>query len=498
MAIRMQIEHSYADTFAANLDAELVAPSQPAKARDPQWLAFNADLATQLGIPESLHATQAGLELYSGAKLPDWAQPVALGYAGHQFANFVPRLGDGRALLLAELVTADQQRFDMQLKGSGTTPFSRGGDGKAPLGPVMREFLVSEAMHALGVPTTRALAAVATGDWVQRDEAQPGAIITRIAKSHLRIGTAQFVAQQIAQGADESLRQAFADYVIQRHYPLSNDRKPPYRALLRQIIDQQAHTVAHWMSLGFVHGVMNTDNMTLSGETIDYGPCAFMENYDPNAVFSAIDRAGRYAYKNQPGIALWNLARLAEAWLPLLAKTGESQEQLIESVTELVHEFPIRYEAYYDQKMALKLGLRTPSKDTQAVVRDWLGILNTNQLDFTLSFRRLADVLEIQDSRFNHLNEWNDWYQSWQQLLSRQQDSATSVVTRMRQHNPAVIPRNHWVEASIQETLRSGELKIFNELAQVLRTPYDFPTALSRYAEPAAPEQRVTRTFCGT
>lgn len=494
----MQVDQSYANTFAEQPDAELVLPSQPIQAREPQWLAFNAELAAHLGIPESLHATAAGLGLYSGTNLPDWVQPVALGYAGHQFANFVPRLGDGRALLLTEIIAPDGERFDLQLKGSGTTPFSRGGDGKAPLGPVMREFLVSEAMHALGVPTTRALAAVATGDWVQRDDAQPGAIITRVAKSHLRIGTAQFVAHKITQGADESLRQAFADYVIARHYPLSKDRKHPYRALLRQIIDQQAHTVAHWMSLGFVHGVMNTDNMTLSGETIDYGPCAFMENYDPNAVFSAIDRAGRYAYKNQPGIALWNLARLAEAWLPLLAKTGESQEQLIESVTELVHEFPLRYEAYYDQKMAQKLGLKTVTPETQALVRDWLSIMNDHALDYTLSFRRLADVLDAKANSFAQINDWTEWYQRWQHLLTQQSESTNNIINCMQQHNPAVIPRNHWVEAAIQQTLSSGELTIFNELAQVLRTPYDFPAEHSRYAEPAAPEQRVTRTFCGT
>ncbi|HET8817737.1 MAG TPA: protein adenylyltransferase SelO family protein, partial [Pseudidiomarina sp.] len=296
-----------------------------------------------------------------------------------------------------------------------------------------------------------------------------------------------------------SLRQAFADYVIARHYRLSKDRKHPYRALLRQIIDQQAHTVALWMSLGFVHGVMNTDNMTLSGETIDYGPCAFMENYDPNAVFSAIDRAGRYAYKNQPGIALWNLARLAEAWLPLLAKSGESQQQLIEAATELVHEFPIRYEAYYDQKMAFKLGLNSVTAETQALTRDWLSLLQDHALDYTQSFRQLADTLETDVEHFEEMQSWAAWQQRWHKLLKLQGDSDAVVSARMRQHNPAVIPRNHWVEAAIKQTVASGDLTIFNELTQVLRTPYDVvPLELSRYAEPAAPEKRVTRTFCGT
>lgn len=494
----MQTDHSYATAFANSVNAELVLPSPPDHAREPQWLAFNTDLAVHLGIPDEFHATTTGLGLFSGNDLPVWARPVALGYAGHQFANFVPRLGDGRAVLLAEVIAPNGERFDMQLKGSGTTPFSRGGDGKAPIGPVIREFLVSEAMHALGVPTTRALAAVATGDWVQRDTAQPGAIITRIAKSHLRIGTAQYVAHKIQQGADESLRQQFADYVITRHYPVSNDRKHPYRALLRQIIDQQAHTVAQWMSLGFIHGVMNTDNMTLSGETIDYGPCAFMESYDPNAVFSAIDRAGRYAFKNQPGIALWNLARLAEAWLPLLAKAGDSEQQLIESATELVHEFPLRYEAYYNQKMASKLGLSSTSAETQALVRDWLKYLNENALDYTLSFRLLADTLTGDAKFFEAYHQWHAWQQQWHQLLSQQGDSDTTVRNRMQQHNPAVIPRNHWVEAAIQQTLETGDLTLFNELAQVLQTPYQFPHSYPQYADPAQPEQRVARTFCGT
>jgi uncharacterized protein YdiU (UPF0061 family) len=479
-----RIQHSYAEQFAA-APQQLLASAQPQPASNPQWLAFNQQLAEQLGIPSNWQASDQGLQLYAGNQLPDCLKPIALGYAGHQFGHFVARLGDGRAVLLAELETATDQHVDVQLKGAGTTEFSRSGDGRAPLGPVMREFIVSEAMHALGIPTTRALAAVTTGDWVYREQRLPGAVLTRVASSHLRVGTAQYVASF----NDDNLRRQFADYVIARHYPECAHQEQPYQALYSAIIDRQAMLVAQWMSVGFIHGVMNTDNMTLSGETIDYGPCAFMEQYDANTVFSAIDRAGRYAYKNQPAIALWNLARLGEAWLPLMAA---EPNQAIDQATGLVNQFPQRYEQHYYRIMANKLGLTECQHDDRALIDALLQILATLQLDYTNSLRWLAEgeLAEHQSLRA--------WQQQWQQRLAQQAQPIAQVYAAMKQQNPAVIPRNHWLEAAITQTQESGELTLFNELMTVLRTPYEFPATLSQYTLPATPEQRVQRTFCGT
>jgi uncharacterized protein YdiU (UPF0061 family) len=479
-----RIQHSYAEQFAA-APQQLLASAQPQPASNPQWLAFNQQLAEQLGIPSNWQVSDQGLQLYAGNQLPDCLKPIALGYAGHQFGHFVARLGDGRAVLLAEIETTTDQHVDVQLKGAGTTVFSRSGDGRAPLGPVMREFIVSEAMHALGIPTTRALAAVTTGDWVYREQRLPGAVLTRVASSHLRVGTAQYVAGF----NDDSLRRQFADYVIARHYPECRQQPQPYQALYSAIIDRQAMLIAQWMSVGFIHGVMNTDNMTLSGETIDYGPCAFMEQYDTNAVFSAIDRAGRYAYKNQPAIALWNLARLGEAWLPLMAA---EPNQAIEQATDLVNQFPQRYEQHYYRIMAYKLGLTECHPDDRALIDALLQILATLQLDYTNSLRWLAEgeLAEHQSLRA--------WQQQWQRRLALQGQPISQVYAAMKQRNPAVIPRNHWLEAAITQTLESGELTLFNELMTVLRTPYEFPATLSQYTLPATPDQRVQRTFCGT
>ena len=479
-----QLARSYAEQFSDN-EHQLVASAQAAPTSDPQWLAYNSDLAQQLGIPEAWQTTAQGLALYAGQRIPDCLKPIACAYAGHQFGHFVPRLGDGRALLLTELITAQGQHLDIQLKGAGTTIFSRSGDGRAPLGPVLREYIVSEAMHALGIPTTRALAAVSTGDWVYREQRLPGAVLTRVASSHLRVGTAQYVAGF----NDDSLRRQFADYVIARHYPECRQQPQPYQALYSAIIDRQAMLIAQWMSVGFIHGVMNTDNMTLTGETIDYGPCAFMEHYDPNAVFSAIDRAGRYAYNNQPAIALWNLARLGEAWLPLMAT---EPNQAIEHATHLVHEFPQRYEHYYYQLMAKKIGLIECEPDDRELISELLQLMATLQLDYTNTWRWLARGEPAEQPQLR------DWQQRWQQRLQQQGLPLMQVYAAMNQVNPAVIPRNHWVQAAITQTLESGELSIFNELLTVLRTPYQPPTTMMQYTEPAAAEERVQRTFCGT
>ena len=484
-SMSIQFEQSYAEQFADCSQPLFSAVQVAATGGAPQWLAFNQQLADKLAIPAPWQTTEQALKLYAGAALPSCLKPIALGYAGHQFGHFVPRLGDGRAMLLTELVTSSGERFDVQLKGAGTTDFSRSGDGRAPLGPVLREFVVSEAMHALGIPTTRALAAVSTGAWVYREQALPGAVLTRVASSHLRIGTAQYVASF----ADETLRQRFADYVIARHYPHCATAAQPYQALYSAIIERQARLVAQWMSVGFIHGVMNTDNMTLSGETIDYGPCAFMEHYDPNAVFSAIDRAGRYAYKNQPAIALWNLARLGEAWLPLMATESIAA---IEHATRLVNEFPQRYEHHYYQLMANKIGLADCRQDDRQLIEQLLQTMADLQLDYTNTLRWLAQ------GEFSEHQPLRDWQQQWQQRLQQQGQPLAQVYTVMNQHNPAVIPRNHWLEAAITQTMESGELTLFNELMTVLRTPYEFPSSLSQYTLPATAEQRVQRTFCGT
>ncbi len=483
-SMSFQIQYSYAEQFAEAIQP-IVASAQPSPASDPQWLAFNQQLATELGIPACWQMTTQGLQLYAGNQLPDCLKPTALGYAGHQFGHFVPRLGDGRALLLAELATPAGTIIDVQLKGSGPTPFSRSGDGRAPLGPVLREFLVSEAMHSMGIATTRALAAVSTGDWVYREQALPGAVLTRVASSHLRVGTAQY----IASFNDDALTQQFADYVLARHYPECANSAHPYQALYSAVIERQAALIAQWMSVGFIHGVMNTDNMTLSGETIDYGPCAFMEHYDPNAVFSAIDRAGRYAYKNQPAIALWNLARLGEAWLPLMASDSQ---QAVRCATELVQQFPRCYEQHYYALMGAKIGITDIQPDDRDLIDQLLQIMAEQQLDYTNTLRWLANGELATETTLRA------WQQRWLQRLSHQPLPLTAVYAAMNQRNPAVIPRNHWVQAAISQTLESGELTVFNDLMTVLRTPYAMPTTAPQYTQPATAEQRVSKTFCGT
>ncbi|RUO62279.1 protein adenylyltransferase SelO [Pseudidiomarina insulisalsae] len=469
------------------LDPRLSAACQPTPVMQPQWLAVNTELAEFLGVPEALCGTDAGAEIFAGNRVPDWAQPHALAYAGHQFANYVPQLGDGRAVLLTEVIAADGERYDIQLKGSGRTPYSRGGDGRAPIGPVLREYVLSEAMYRLGVPTTRALAAVATGELVHREEALPGAVITRVAKSHLRVGTAQFVLAY----KDRALLQKFADYVIQRHYPACADAEQSYLALLQAVIDKQAQLIAKWMSLGFIHGVMNTDNMTLSGETIDYGPCAFMEAYDPQTVFSFIDRRGRYMYQNQPPIAMWNLARFAETLLPLIS---DDKDQAINAATSAVQEFESVYQNYYWQQMTAKIGLTPDHSDAQALVEDFLGLLEQHSVDFTLAFRALGDADTTRFATlFNQPQQWQAWYQRWQDALPDDFDPQ-----QLQTINPAFIPRNHLVEQLIDEAVNEGSLTRFNRLNQALREPFNEREEYADLMRPAQADEAVTRTFCGT
>ena len=486
----LTVKHSLAE-----LGEPYSIPSQPTPVAAPQWLAFNPELAAQLQLPEEYWGTDTGLGLFSGNALPDWTKPLAHAYAGHQFGHFVPQLGDGRALLLAELEDINGQLFDLQLKGAGQTPFSRRGDGRAPLGPVLREYLVSEAMHALGVPTTRALAAVLTGDWVQRETAEPGAIITRVAKSHIRIGSFQYIAAR----GDTSKLKTFADYVIQRHYPACAQAEAPYLELLKAVIAAQAKLIAHWMSIGFIHGVMNTDNMSVAGETIDYGPCAFMDNFNPAQVYSFIDRNGRYAWGNQPKIASWNLARFAETLLPLL---HTDQQQAIDIATKVLQQFTTQNEAEFLRLMGLKLGIKQANADDELLIRDFLNLLSANKVDFTQSFRLLSqsvpDCTKGVATLFSDTTAWETWAKRWQQRLTLQGLSLQDVKQLMDATNPALIPRNHQITRAIEMATHEGDLTLFQRLHKALKTPFSLSDSDADLAMPPTPEQCISNTFCGT
>lgn len=500
IASNMLTEHSYAGLPAALF--ELCVPTPVAA---PRWLAFNHQLAAELGFDPALAETDAGLQILAGNQLPAWAQPLAQAYSGHQFGQLSPRLGDGRALLLAEIVDKKQRRRDIQLKGAGPTPYSRRGDGRSALGPVIREYLVSEAMFALGVPTSRALAAVITGEPVYRDQPKPGGILTRVAASHIRIGTFQFASmladgsssQQDSAAPNSSALKSLADYVINRHYPECTAAIQPYLALLNSIIHAQAALVAQWMSLGFIHGVMNTDNMSVSGETIDYGPCAFIDQFDPDTVFSSIDQQGRYAYRNQPMIAQWNLARLAEALLPLLAET---EAKAVELATAALNEFPAWYYQAWQDRMSAKLGLASTAT-ARTLAEQLLQLLAANKVDFTIFFRTLAFAISnATDARgpasmFADQQGWLVWAAQWQQKLN---GDPAEIQRSMNAVNPYFIPRNHQIELIISQVTQHGDLALFQQFAQDLTTPFTENEHNQRWAEPAPESDRPYRTFCGT
>jgi protein adenylyltransferase len=438
-----------------------------------------------------------GAEILAGKRLPDGAQPIAMAYAGHQFGHFVPQLGDGRAILLGEVIDIDGIRRDIQLKGSGPTPFSRRGDGRAALGPVLREYIVSEAMAALGIPTTRSLAATITGESVMRETVLPGAVLTRVASSHIRVGTFQYFA---ARGDTEGVRR-LADHAIARHYPQAAQAERPYHALLEGVIARQAELVARWLQVGFIHGVMNTDNTSISGETIDYGPCAFMDHYDPAAVFSSIDEQGRYAYANQPRIALWNLTRLAECLLPLFS---DDKDKAIEEAQSVLAEFPGKFTAAYQSGLRQKIGLFTARDGDEALVQDLLDAMAKNNADFTLTFRRLSaaaeDAARDQDVRalFADPVAYDEWVVRWRQRTGEEPQTPTERAGVMRTVNPAFIPRNHRIEAVIQAAVARDDYAPFEELIAVLAKPYEEQPAFADYANPPEPHQRVLQTFCGT
>ncbi|MFT7091412.1 MAG: hypothetical protein ACJAXW_003049 [Candidatus Azotimanducaceae bacterium] len=474
--MKIQFDNTY-----AKLPERFFHAQPPKSVRAPAPIRVNHRLADQLGISAEWLESEAGLAVLAGNSVPDGAEPIATVYAAHQFGNWNPQLGDGRALLLGEVLSTAGERFDVQLKGSGPTPYSRGGDGLAPLGPVLREYIMSEAMHALGVPTSRSLAAVATGEHVIRETVQPGAVLTRVASSHIRIGTFQFFAAR----SDTEALVALADHVIDRHYPEAKKSDQPYRALLGAVIEKTARLVSHWQQVGFIHGVMNTDNMLVCGQTVDYGPCAFMDTYHPEQVFSSIDTGGRYAYQNQPDIAYWNLANFAQCLLPLL---DEDEAAAIEIAKAELEKFTAVFYEHHRLGMARKLGLDSASEASDELVRDLLSLMVDEQQDYTLTFSRLGSSLAA--GQLTSLPEkFADWFAKW---LSQQPDGQV-----MKAANPVIIPRNHQVEAVIQAALVE-DFEPFHELVDALKNPYLAELVDSPYTQPPEAHEVVQNTFCGT
>ncbi|MCZ0756807.1 protein adenylyltransferase SelO [Anoxybacillus sp. J5B_2022] len=473
------------DNSYARLPERFFTRINPTPVSAPELVVLNRSLAASLGLNAAALESEEGVAVFAGNRIPEEAEPLAQAYAGHQFGYF-NMLGDGRAILLGEQITPQGERFDIQLKGSGRTPYSRGGDGRAALGPMLREYIISEAMHAFRIPTTRSLAVVTTGEVVIRETELLGAVLTRVASSHLRVGTFQYAAQW---GTIEEL-QALADYAVQRHFPGFENAPNRYLFLLEEVMKRQAALVAKWQLVGFVHGVMNTDNMTISGETIDYGPCAFMDVYDPRTVFSSIDTQGRYAYGNQPYIAGWNIARFAESILPLL---HDEEEKAIELAQETIAQFPTLYETYWLQGMRTKLGLCTEEEEDKKLIGELLHLMYTHRADYTNTFRALA------------LDEWDfcaeefrDWHTRWQARVNRQDMTKDEVQQLMRLNNPAIIPRNHRVEEALEAAVERGDYSVMERLLHALSDPYAYTKEQDDYAQPPAPSDRPYRTFCGT
>jgi len=482
------------NSYARDLPGFYVA-WEGAKVPAPELILFNQALAEELGLDAARLETAEGAEMFAGVRQPDGASPLAQVYAGHQFGGFSPQLGDGRALLVGEVHDLEGRRRDIQLKGSGPTPFSRGGDGKAVVGPVLREYILGEAMHALGIPTTRALAAVSTGESVYREGPKPGAVLTRVAASHLRVGTFQYFA---ARGETDKVRQ-LADYAIARHDPDLADTDQRYLELFRRVIERQAALVAKWVLVGFVHGVMNTDNTTISGETIDYGPCAFIDAYDPAAVFSSIDHGGRYAFGRQPMIMQWNLARLAEALLALI--DPDDLDKAVESASAELGRFPDLYRTHWLTGMRAKLGLSSETEDDQALCEDLLKVMQEQGADYTLCLRRLGEAAEGKTGQFRDLfvdpTAVDGWLTRWQQRLEREAVPTAEIKVRMDAVNPLYIPRNHKVEEALEaaENEDNGPVKA---LLGMLTAPFQERAGKETYAQPAPDSFGPYRTFCGT
>ncbi|GGJ09317.1 protein adenylyltransferase SelO [Neoroseomonas lacus] len=478
------------DNSYARLPERLFARLPPTPVSEPRLLRLNTALAETLGLDPAWLASPAGVAMLAGNLVPPGAEPIAQAYAGHQFGQFNPALGDGRAILLGEVVTPAGERRDIQLKGSGPTPFSRRGDGRAAVGPVLREYIISEAMAGFGIPTTRALAAVATGDFVFREEALPGAVLTRVAASHLRVGTFQYFAAR----RDQDALRVLVDVAIARHDPAAAEAPKPALALLAGVAARQADLVAQWMLVGFIHGVMNTDNCSISGETIDYGPCAFLDAYHPETVFSSIDVQGRYAYANQPGIAHWNVARLAECLLPLI---DENEDAAVAQAQEALAGYAARFGTAWRDGLLRKVGLTAARDGDEGLLQDLLSRMAANEADFTLTFRRLAEAAEGDDdvrALFADPEAFDGWATGWRARLAHEPPGRAAA---MRLVNPAYIPRNHLVEEALAAAVQD-DLHPFENLLAVVSRPFDTQPGRERYALPPRPDERVTATFCGT
>lgn len=488
--IRIPFQNSY-----SSLPERFYTRTRPTPVRSPRLLRFNHELASELGIGFEKVSDETLAQIFSGNVLPEGADPIAMAYAGHQFGSFVPQLGDGRAILLGEVLDSEGERRDIQLKGAGRTPWSRGGDGRAALGPVLREYVVSEAMHALGIRTTRSLAAVVTGEFVFREAPLPGAIVTRVASSHIRVGTFEYFAVR----RDVEAVRLLADHVIRRHFPRAADAENPYRALLDGVIEAQARLIASWLLVGLIHGVMNTDNMSIAGETIDYGPCAFLDEYDPAKVFSSIDRHGRYAFGNQPLIGGWNLARFAECLLPLFS---EDAGKAVEEANEALSGFEGIFEQAYHAGLRRKLGFYEARDGDMVIANDFLAILHRAKSDFTLAFRALsAAAVGDEDElrrRIPSAEGVDDWIPRWRDRLATEPRSAEERRRLLDSVNPRYIPRNHRIEAMIRAAVFQNDFRLFEEMLAVLSKPFDDQPEMSRYAEPPAENERVLETFCGT
>ncbi|RHW40104.1 YdiU family protein [Lysinibacillus yapensis] len=484
MGIGWNFDNSYArlsDTFYASVGLNPV--------RNPKIVMFNGKLAEELGLNPQELQSEEGVQILAGNKAPEGSFPMAQAYAGHQFGHFT-MLGDGRAILYGEQMTPKKERFDIQLKGSGRTPFSRGGDGRAALGPMLREFIISEAMHGLGIPTTRSLAVVSTGEEVMRETPLPGAILTRVASSHIRVGTFQYTA---GWGSYEDL-QTLASYTLVRHFSHIPPSDHQHLRLLQEVVHKQAELIAKWQLVGFIHGVMNTDNMAISGETIDYGPCAFMDTYHPDTVFSSIDTHGRYAYGNQPKIGLWNLARFAESLIPLL---DEDEEKAIELAQGEISHYMGIFEDHWLSGMREKLGLFNEEDEDQELAEELLELMKNNRADYTNTFRSLT-INKLEESPLYGKGEFNQWLEKWQARRERQSQSVEESTDLMKKSNPSVIPRNHRVEEALKAAEKHGDYSLVENLLKVLQNPYEYSSEQEEYCKLPGPSNVPYRTFCGT
>ncbi|MFC3745329.1 YdiU family protein [Paenibacillus sp. GCM10012306] len=477
------------DNSYAALPEMLFTRQHPAPVRAPKLAIVNHALASSLGLNSEYLESSDGLAELAGNEVPEGSSPLAQAYAGHQFGHF-NMLGDGRALLLGEQITPSGERFDIQLKGSGKTPYSRAGDGRAALGPMLREYIISEAMYGLGIPTTRSLAVVATGQSITRESELPGAVLTRIAASYLRVGTFQYVAKW---GSLEDLR-TLADYTLHRHYPEAEKEENRYLALLQAVIQRQASLIAQWQLVGFIHGVMNTDNIALSGETIDYGPCAFLDAYDLGTVFSSIDTGGRYAFGNQPNIGAWDLARFAETLLPLL---HDDAEQAVKLGEEAISRFAVLFDKHWLSGMRAKLGIFNEESQDEALFEDLLGMMQKQGADYTNTFLALTND-KLEDTALSGTTEFAEWVERWKARKSRQSESDAASQELMRKSNPAVIPRNHRVEEALEAAVTHGDYSVMTQLLETLSDPYAHTPEQAKYCTPAAPSDLPYRTYCGT